>query len=142
NKVFRSIDAYALNGGFMLSSAAGAEPVTGTRVSAGFFRTLGVAPALGRDFQPDEDAAGAPHAALISYETWQGRFGGRADVLGESVTLNGTPRTIIGVLPRDFHFGPVGRGEFWTTVRGTDTCEQNRGCQNLNTVARLADGVS
>jgi predicted permease len=45
-------------------------------------------------------------------------------------------------LPRDFHFAPVGRGEFWTTVRGTDTCEQNRGCQNLNTVARLPDGLS
>ena len=142
NKVFRSIDAYALNGGFTLGSAAGAEPVTGTRVSAGFFRTLGVVPVLGRDFQPDEDAAGAPQAALISYEAWQDRFGGRADVLGEAVTLNGIPRTVIGVLPRDFHFAPVGRGEFWTTVRGTDACEQNRGCQNLNTVARLADGIS
>jgi predicted permease len=142
NKVFRSIDAYALNGGFTLSGAGGAEPVTGTRVSAGFFRTLGVVPALGRDFQPDEDAAGTPQAVLISYEAWERRFTGRADALGEAVTLNGIPRTIIGVLPRDFHFAPVGRGEFWTTVRGTDTCEQNRGCQNLNAVARLQDGLS
>jgi predicted permease len=142
NTVFRSIDAYALNGGFTLSGAAGAEPVTGTRVSAGFFRTLGVDPALGRDFQPYEEAAGAPQAVLISYEAWQDRFGGRANVLGEAVTLNGIPRTIIGVLPRDFHFAPAGRAEFWTTVRGTDTCEQNRGCQNLNTIARLQDGIS
>jgi macrolide transport system ATP-binding/permease protein len=142
NRVFGSVDAYALNGGFTLSSAAGAEPVTGTRVSAGFFRTLSVVPALGRDFQPDEDATGSPQAVLISYEAWQERFAGRADVLGEAVALNGIPRTIIGVLPRDFHFAPAGRGEFWTTLRGTDTCEQNRGCQNIHTVARLKDGIS
>ena len=142
NKVFSSIDAYALNGGFTLSSNTGAEPVTGTRVSAGFFHTLGVVPTLGRDFHPDEDAAAAPHAVIISYEVWHGRFGGRADVLGETVILNGIPRTIIGVLPREFHFAPVGRGEFWTTLRSTDSCEQSRECQNLQTVARLKDGIS
>jgi predicted permease len=140
NKVFSSLDAYALNGGFTLSDKSGAEPVTGTRVSAGFFRTLGVVPVLGRDFHPDEDGAAARNTALISYEAWQERFGGRDNVLGETVILNGIPRILIGVLPREFHFAPAGRGEFWTTLRSTDTCEQNRGCQNLNTVARLKDG--
>ena len=111
--------------------------MTGTRVSAAFFRTLGVVPALGRHFQPDENAAAAPHAVMISYEAWQGRFGGRTNVLGEAVILNGIPRTIVGVLPREFHFAPAGRGEFWTTLRATDSCEQRRGCQNLNSVARL-----
>jgi predicted permease len=142
NKVFSSMDAYALNGGFTLSSNAGAEPVTGTRVSPGFFRTLGVVPVLGRDFDPDEDAGAARHAVMISYEAWRGRFGGTADVLGKAVILNGIPRTIVGVLPREFHFAPAGRGEFWTTLRSTDTCEQSRGCENLNTVARLKDGIS
>lgn len=142
NKVFSSIDAYALNGGFTLSADTGAQPVTGTRVSAGFFRTLGVVPVLGRDFQPGEDSAAAPHTVVISYEAWQERFGGKTDVLDQTVILNGIPRTIIGVLPREFHYGPVGRGEFWTTLRSTDTCEQNRGCQNLNTVARLKDQTS
>ena len=51
NKVFTSIDAYALNGSFTLSAKTGAEQVQGTRVSAGFFRTLGVSPLLGRDFR-------------------------------------------------------------------------------------------
>ena len=41
-----------------------------------------------------------------------------------------------------FHFVPVGRGEFWATLRGADACEQRRGCQNLHTVARLKEGVS
>src|SRR5439155_1538943 len=55
--VFSSIDAYALNCGFTLSTGAGAGPVSGTRVSARFFHTLGVAPARGHDFHPDEDSA-------------------------------------------------------------------------------------
>jgi predicted permease len=137
NTAFSSIDAYALNGGFTLSGVAGAEPVTGTRVSAAFFRTLGVTPVLGRDFRADEDSA-----VVISYEAWQARFGGRPDVAGEAVVLNGIPRTIVGVLPREFHFAPAGRGEFWAALRGTDACEQNRGCQNLHTVARLKNGIS
>jgi len=141
NHVFSSIDAYALNGGFTLSTGAGAEPVTGTRVSAGFFHTLGVAPALGHDFHPDEDSA-ATHTVIVSYAAWQKRFGGRAEVLGQAVTLNGIPRTIIGVLPREFHFAPYGAAEFWATLQRTDPCEQNRGCANLNTVARLKDGIS
>jgi hypothetical protein len=137
NRVFGSLDAYALNGGFTLSGGAGAEPVTGTRVSPGFFRTLGVALVLGRDFRPGEDSE-----AVISFETWQQRFGGSADVLGATAILNGIPRTIVGVLPREFHFAPAGRAEFWTTLRSTDPCEQQRGCQNLHAVARLADGIS
>jgi macrolide transport system ATP-binding/permease protein len=142
NHCFASIDAYALNGGFTLSTAEGAEQVTGTRISAGFFRTLGVTPAKGRDFLPDEDSPAAAHAVILSYAAWQARFGGREDVLGQAVTLNGIPRTIVGVLPREFHFAPAGQGEFWATLRRTDSCEQRRGCQNLHTVARLRDGIS
>ena len=89
NNAFSSVDAYALNGGFTLSTRDGAEPVKGTRVSAGFFRTLGVAPALGHDFHPDEDSSAATHTVIISYAAWQKRFGARADVLGQAVTLNG-----------------------------------------------------
>jgi hypothetical protein len=136
NTVFSSLDAYALNGGFTLTSANGAERVTGTRVSSGFVRTLGVTPALGCDF------SAAPNTVILSYAAWQKRFGGRPDVLGSAVTLNGAPSTIIGVLPRDFHFAPYGGAEFWGTLRSSDPCERVRGCHNLNTIARLKDGVS
>src|ERR1051325_439113 len=91
NRVFRSIDAYALNGGFTLSSGEGAEPVTGTRVSTRFFDTLGVVPVLGRDFDAGEDAPAAAPPVIISYGAWKTRFGGSAGVLGRSVTLNGIP---------------------------------------------------
>ncbi len=142
NQVFSSIDAYALNGSFTLSTNKGAEQVPGTRVSAGFFHTLGVLPALGRDFRPDEDAPAANRTALISYSAWKNRFGGRRDVLGQTVTLNGAPTIIIGVLPADFQFALYGGADFWGNLRVSDNCEQRRQCHNLITIARLKDGVS
>jgi predicted permease len=142
NKVFSSIDAFALNGSFTLATQTGAEQVPGTRVSAGFFGTLGVTPVLGRDFRPDEDSPGAMRTVVLSYAAWQKRFKGAPDVLGRSATLNGDPAIIIGVLPKGFQFAPYGGAEFWATLRSTDPCEQHRGCHNLITIARLKDGVS
>ncbi|MGC2658471.1 MAG: ABC transporter permease [Bryobacteraceae bacterium] len=142
NKVFSSIDAYALNGGFTLSTRAGAEQVPGTRVSSGFFNTLGVTPVVGRNFLPKEDSAGAPRTVILSYNAWQKRFGGKPDVLGRVLNLNGFPTTIVGVLPQTFRFAPIGGGEFWGNLRVTDGCEQQRGCHNLIVIARLKDGIS
>jgi predicted permease len=142
NTVFTSIDAYAMNGSFTLTTASGAEQVAGTRVSSGFFRTLGVAPVLGRDFLPGEDANGAARTILISYSIWQKRFDGKRDILGHALNLNGAATTIVGVLPRDFHFAPYAGADFWGNLRSTDSCEQVRGCRNLSTIARLKDGVS
>ena len=142
NKVFSSIDAYALNGSFTLSTQMGAEQVPGTRVSAGFFRTLGVIPAIGRDFQPGEDSPAAARTVVLSYSAWQKRFGGKRDVLGRSLTLNGDPTIVIGVLPKRFQFAPYGGAEFWATLRSTDACEQHRDCHNLVAIGRLEDGVS
>lgn len=142
NTVFSSLDGYAMNGGFTLTTATGAQQVPGTRASAGFFRTLGVAPILGRDFRAGEDTPSAARTVVLSFAAWQKRFGGNPKILGSSVVLNGAPNIIIGVLPREFHFAPFGGAEFWTTLRSTDNCEQDRQCHNLNTVARLNNGVS
>ena len=141
NSVFSSIDAYALNGSFTLNAANGAEQVSGTRVSAGFFHTLGVAPILGRDFRTGEDAPDAPPTVMLSYTAWQKRFGGNRDVLGRSLTVNGSPSVVIGVLPANFQFAPYS-GDFWTTLRSTGSCEQHRSCHNLTVIARLKDGLS
>jgi hypothetical protein len=78
---------------------------------------------------------------MLSYTAWQKRFGGKQDVLGRALTLNGNPATIIGVLPAQFQFAPYS-GDFWATLRGTDACEQHRDCHNLTVIARLKDGVS
>jgi hypothetical protein len=118
NQVFSSLDAYNQSG-YLLRNSSGSEPVSAVKVSSGFFRMLGVAPILGRDFQAGEDQLEASRTVLLSYTTWQKRYGGRTDVAGETVTLSGVPFTVIGVLPRSFQFAPQGDAEFWTTLRAS-----------------------
>ena len=141
NRALDSLDVFS-GSGYMLSTPEGAELVSGARVSAGFFRTLGVAPVLGRDFLPGEDAKGAPAAAILSHGAWQRRFGGREGVIGETAVLSDIPHTIVGVLPATFHFAPRGAAEVWTTQQGTGACELRRSCHNLGGVGRLKPGVS
>jgi predicted permease len=141
NHVFTSMDAYHRTG-YLLRTAAGAEPVPGVTVSDGFFRTLGVTPLIGRDFRNGEDLPAAPRTVLLSYKTWKERFGGRTTVLGESVTLSGIANTIIGVLPQEFQFAPKGNAEFWTTLHASDPCGVRRSCHNLIGIGRLKDGIA
>ena len=141
NQVFSSMDVYG-GSGYLLRTSAGTEPVPGTRVSDGFFHTLGITPVLGRDFYAGEDLPAAPRTVILSYSTWQNRFGGRKGVIGETVTLSGIPHTIVGVLPIDFQFAPRGKAEFWTTLHASDSCALRRSCHNFNGIGRLKDGVS
>lgn len=141
NSVFSSMEVFTYTG-YALNTPTGTEPVPGERVSAGFFRTLGIAPVLGRDFQSGEDAAGASPVVLLSYGTWQRRFGARNDVVGQTVNLSGVTHTIVGVLPRDFQFALRDNAEFWETLQPTRECERLRNCYNLDGVGRLKDGVS
>jgi predicted permease len=89
-----------------------------------------------------EDQPNAPRSVILSYAAWQTRYGGKPDVLGRTVILNGDAATIVGVLPSAFHFAPVGSPEFWTTLQPTGPCEARRSCHNMYGVARLRDDVS
>ena len=126
----------------LLSTPTGSEPVPAERVSAGFFRTLGVAPVLGRDFHSGEDALSAPNVVVIGYGFWQRQFGGRNDVIGQTVTLSGVLHTVIGVLPKDFEFALGDGPEIWAAMKPDDECEKHRDCHNLYAVGRLKPGVS
>lgn len=141
NKSFSSLEVFAPYG-FMMQTADGPQPVDGASVSAGFFKMLGVTPVLGRDFYPGEDAQSAARVALLSYGAWQQRYGGRKDVLGQTVSLDGNTVTIIGVLPQSFHFVPAEPADFWASEHGGSGCEKYRACHNLYGVARLKDEVS
>jgi macrolide transport system ATP-binding/permease protein len=141
NKVYQSLEAWGYSA-VTLNTAAGTESVMGTRVSDGFFRALGVRPMLGRDFYPGEDAPGKPRVALLSYASWQARYGGRRDAVGQTVTLDGMPATVIGVLPPEFHFAPRGEAEYWMPLNDPNGCERRRACHNLFGLGRLRDGVT
>jgi predicted permease len=141
NRVFRGFDFHNAQR-YALSTSDGVQAVRGVRVSAGFFRTLGVAPIRGRDFYEGEDEPGIAQTAIISYQTWHSRFGGRPDIVGRTVTLDGRPCTIVGVLPAAFHFAPRGSVEFWTPFHASGGCDAERGCHSLVGLARLKDGVT
>ena len=141
NKVFESLDVYT-GSGYMLSNGSGTELVPGTRVSDGFFHTLGITPFLGRDFYRGEDLPSAPWSVILSYHSWQNRFSGSRDVIGHKVTLSGEPYTIVGVLPQDFQFAMRNNAEFWVTFHATGSCDLRRSCHNLVGVGRLKDGVT
>lgn len=141
NHVFTSMDVYDQTG-YLLRTPSGTEPVEAVRVSDGFFGTLGVAPILGRDFHTGEDLPEAPQTVILSFATWQKRFGGRKDVVGETMNLSNAPYTIIGVLPESFQFAAAGATELWTNLHPVDSCSKRRSCHNLIGIGRLKDGVS
>ncbi len=139
NTVFSDLDAFD-SSELLMSTPVGIQRVEGAAVSAGFFHTLEVVPVLGRDFRAGEDKSGAARNLLLSYETWQRRFSGRRDIVGRTITLNGVPNTVVGVLPAAFDFAPVGSPEFWTTLSLSRSAD--RGDHGLSAIARLKDGVS
>jgi macrolide transport system ATP-binding/permease protein len=142
NSTLTSLDVYG-GTGFLLRTGSLSEPVPAARVSDGFFRTLGVAPILGRDFRPGEDRPGQPKIAILSYGTWMKRFGGRRDLIGESISLTSEAYTVVGVLPRSFAFAPRASAELWVPLLDKRSgCEERRSCHNLDGVGRLRNGVT
>src|ERR1044071_4621585 len=86
NRVFDSMDVYGARG-YAISTSTGVEMVPGARISDGLFRTLGVTPVLGRDFYSGEDLPEAPRTVILSYASWQKRFGGQQGIVGQPITL-------------------------------------------------------
>jgi predicted permease len=141
NTVFSAFEAHK-GGGVSLTTPSGIELVPVGRVTDGFFRALGVAPALGRDFREGESQPGAARVALVSDAAWRARFGGTPDVIGRVLTLSGEPTVIVGVLPASFHFAPRGRPELWLPFQPTSGCDLRRSCHSMRGVARLKPGVT
>ena len=95
---FASIGISAFDN-FTLTGNGEPEQLNSQRVSATFLPTLGILPARGRNFTTDEDAPNGPAVCIISHELWQTRFGGRPSLVGKTITLNGQPWQIVGILP-------------------------------------------
>jgi predicted permease len=115
-----------------------AANVKQSRVSAGFFRVLGIAPLMGREFTADEDRPGGPAVAVLSYALWTRVFDGRSDIVGTPIALRGEPYLVVGVMPAGFNAGAP--ADVWTPVRSSATGEG--GGTNYTLYARLRPGVS
>ena len=111
------------------------------QLTSGVLPMLGVSPARGRFFTPAEDDASTTYA-LVSHETWQRRYAGREDILGQTVSLNETTFSIVGVLPPGFRFGILEAPEFITPMGRVPERERHEGNHFMNSVARLAAGIT
>jgi putative ABC transport system permease protein len=114
--------------------------VTSSIATPELFHVLGVAPARGRTFLPDEAVPGAPPVALLSHTLWQTAFGASVDIVGRTVLVNGTPREVVGVMPPGFDILDAGV-LLWTPAILDRANRQNRGSHYLDVVARLRPGV-
>jgi putative ABC transport system permease protein len=116
------------------------ERVQGFQVSADFFGTLGVAPALGRGFIASEETLGAHRRAVLGYGLWQRRFAGDPAILGQTVNLNGEPYDVVGVAPSGFDF-PMG-AQVWVPLAFDAKAAARRSARYLTVIGRLAPGRS
>jgi predicted permease len=131
------IDVAASTGvGFNLFAGGTADRVSGLRVSRDYFRVLGVAPRLGREFLPEEDAAGGAQVAILSHGLWTRRFGADSAIVGRTIRLDGQPFTVVGVMPPEFQAIPP--TDLWTTL--APVARTIGSGQNLELVGRLPPG--
>ena len=112
----------------------------GAFVSANAFAQLGVPPALGRTFVVGDDIPGAPLAVVISWEIWQQRYGAKPSVIGTQIRVNGTPATIVGVMPNGFMW-PT-RNEIWVPMQNDLVALPRSEAATVEAFGRLREGVT
>lgn len=122
--------------GVNLSTGTGAAHVNQQRIGAGYFETLGVAPALGREFSRAEDVPDGPAVAILGHDLWTTAFGADPDILGTTIRLKGRQHTVVGVMPESFR-SPAD-AEVWTPLRPSTRGEG--GGTNYTIVARVPEG--
>ena len=118
------------------------QRLQGGYVTHDFFRALGVAPVLGRDFLPEDDRPGINKAVILSDAIWKRDFGGSADAIGQTVRVNGRAGTIIGVMAPKFSFPQ--NEQIWLPVNTEFPVKprNDRGINNVSIIGRLKPGVT
>ena len=140
----RTIERAAVMGEWQptLSDHGEPERVRGDRVSWMYFRTLGVKPALGRDFLESEDLPGSNQVVILSHGLWQRRFGGDSSIIGSAISLDGNPMTVAGVMPASFDNAPSPTAKIWRVLGYLNQPYACRTCHHLQMIARIRPGVS
>ncbi|MFL6301025.1 MAG: ABC transporter permease [Terriglobales bacterium] len=116
------------------------EAITGYRFAHSMFQALDVPPLMGRTFSEQEDGTAHAPVVVISYRLWDRRLARDASIVGKSITLNGTPHTVIGVMPQDFR--QPENGELWLPLDMDPASYQDRDKFDLRLVGRLRPGVT
>ena len=142
---FETLGGY-VDASFVLQRPAGAEVVRGQEATSGLFEALGIAPLQGRPLRPEDAAPDSPRVVLLSEAMWRDEFGSSPDVIGTALALNGSPHTVVGVMPAGFEAPRIGLFDallpgdvprLWTAL----TEEAWVGNKNVSVIARLEPGV-
>ncbi|MGH9718661.1 MAG: ABC transporter permease [Bryobacteraceae bacterium] len=142
NRVFENLGAYAYGPFFDFTlTDDNPEHLEAALVTADLFPVLGVSPALGRNFLPDEDRAGARKVILISDALWRRRFAADPNIVGRSIAVNSEVHTVVGVMPPRFGY-PLTQTNAWFPIRFSNADLQNRNSHFLHILARLKPGVT
>jgi putative ABC transport system permease protein len=141
--VVRSFERFAAYRGLSVNLGATGEPqrLEGAAVTSDLLATLGVAPMAGRAFDETDDREDARGTLLLGYRLWQRQFGGDPSILGRTVELDNKPFTVIGIMPREFHF-PNRDAVLWTPMRFASADFRDRNDSYLHVIARLRRTVS
>jgi putative ABC transport system permease protein len=126
--------------GASLTGGGEPEPLRGWRVTADYFRVLGIAPSLGRDFRAEDDRPGAALTVIMTHGLWTRRFGADPAIVGRTILLNNDPHLVLGVLPPSFK-NPFESPEIFRTLR-LDTAQPSRGNITLQMLGRLKPDVT
>ncbi|HEY4563051.1 MAG TPA: ABC transporter permease, partial [Thermoanaerobaculia bacterium] len=135
-------DVTSVENGTLNLSGDGAEPqrLQAARVGANFFKVMGLRPLKGRTFAPGEDRPGAPRVAVISEKLWWQRFGGDSGLLGRSLTLDGQPYTVIGILRKGAQLPSA--ADVWVPKVFSPQELKQRGAVYFSVIGRLAPGAT
>jgi len=115
--------------------------VNGGLATAGFFRALGVRPALGRLVEP-EDVVPGRNVVVLDHRLWADRFGSDPGIVGRRVELDGVPHTVVGVLPAGLKVPGLDDVRLWRPLHFDPRAEENRQWRGFEVIGRMADGVS
>jgi putative ABC transport system permease protein len=127
---------------YHLDTPSGAEAIDAGLASPGLFRALGVRAQLGRLIDDGDMIGRQSVVVLLAHETWQTRFGGRADIVGQVVSLDKEPVTVIGVLEPGFEVPRIGKPDIWRPLHINPRDEQHREWRGFVAFGRLREGVA
>ncbi|HYL77729.1 MAG TPA: ABC transporter permease [Bryobacteraceae bacterium] len=140
NQVFSTMGAFLQNTFNLASTEGEPERYLGASTDRGFFDVLQVSPILGRVFTEEEELPGQDGVIVLGYNLWRGRFGGDPKVIGQTFTLDGKPRMVIGVMPEGFQY--PGQSAMWAPLGFDNQLRARRDLHRFRVIARLKDGVA
>ncbi|MFL6591036.1 MAG: ABC transporter permease [Chthoniobacterales bacterium] len=141
---FQAVGGFAQTSPILTANDGEPERLPGGVVMGDLFTTLGVEPALGRKFLPEENDTGKNRVVILSHALWERRFGGDPKIVGQQILINGNPHTVVGILPPSFQ-DPIPQAtktiQLWLPLAVTDQMRQDRRGDFLSVIARLKPAV-